>query len=66
MEYISLEEEEEREREVDEGERTGGVQEVECVGWFALGTFGIAPRWYGGKEEKDGLEIGAFGTLGIL
>ena len=65
MEYISREEEEEREREVDEGERTGGVREVECVRWFALRTFGIAPRWYGGKE-KDGLELGAFGTLGIL
>ena len=40
------EEEEEREREVDDGERTGGVREVERVErWWTLGTFGIAPRW---------------------
>ena len=32
VEYMTLgEEEEEREREVDEGERTGGVREVERV-----------------------------------
>ena len=40
------EEEEEREREVEEGERTGGVREVERVERWgeALGAFGIAPK----------------------
>ena len=52
---------------MDEGERTGGVQEVEreslCWG---LETLGMAPKWYGGKEERDEVEMGVLGTLGIL
>ena len=52
---------------MDEGERTGGVREVEreSLTW-GLGTFGMAPKWWGGTEERDEVEIGGLVILGIL
>ena len=50
-----MEEEEERERGVDEGERTGGVQEVERESL----CWGLDTLWYE-------VEIGGLDILGIL
>ena len=47
---------------MDEGERTGGVQEVERESL----CWGLDTLWYGGKEESGEVEIGGLDSLGIL